>query len=387
MKGKRLLGLLALLSALPALSTDMYLPAIPLLEETWHQPLSIVNLTLISFFISYCICLLFYGPLSDRFGRRQPLLVATGVYIVASLMCGFAHTVETLIILRVFQAAGAAGGSVLSLAITKDLFKGDLRMRMLAYMGIIMALAPMLAPVIGGWIMFWLSWRWIFAGQAVVGLLAFGGVFLMAEPLQQFSATGVAQTAGIYLKLLGNRRYLGLAILVSLLVFPHFAFIGGAADIYISHFKVSEQTFGYFFAGNAAALMAGSLACSRLLHHLKIRILMTFSFAGILAGGVGLAWHLFTGPLGLGLPMALISFSFGMSRPLGNNLVLEQEDEHAGAASSLLIFIFYILGAFSMWLISLDWADKIGLIGLLAILAGGIVLGVWSFLPRSITGQ
>ena len=387
MKGKVFLGLLALLSAFPALSTDMYLPAIPLLEQTWHQPLPVVNLTLVCFFISYCICLLVYGPISDRFGRRPPLLAGIGVYVVGSLMCGISGNVVSLIIFRVFQAAGAAGASVLSLAITKDVYRGNMRMQVLAYMGVIMALAPMLAPVIGGWVMAWLSWRWIFAGQALVGLMAFLGVCLMGEPLTQGSATGILQTVRIYVNLLKNRRYLGLTMLVSLLVFPHFAFIGGAADIYITHFKLSEQAFSYFFAGNAAALMAGSFACSHLVRHMKIRTLMAMSFTGILAGGIGLSGHFLTGPLRLGLPMALTSLSFGLSRPLGNNLVLEQVDEHAGAASSLLIFLFFSLGALSMWLISLDWADKIGVIGLFAILSGGTVLGVWSFLPRAITGQ
>ena len=108
---------------------------------------------------------------------------------------------------------------------------------------------------------------------------------------------------------------------------------------------------------------------------------MTTGFTGILCGGLVMLTRWIPTPWGLALPMAMISFSFGLSRPPSNNLVLEQVDRHAGAASSLLVFIYFMLGAFSMWLISLDWLDKIYMIGILGTGAGGIMLGVWLLLP------
>jgi len=147
MNKNRFLPLIALLSAFPPLSTDMYLPAIPLLQKIWQQPLSIINLTLVGFFISYCICLLFYGPLSDRFGRRRPLLIGIGIYIVASFLCAVSNNAAALIIFRVLQAAGGASSSVLALAITKDVYEEHERGKIFAYIGVIMALAPMLSPI------------------------------------------------------------------------------------------------------------------------------------------------------------------------------------------------------------------------------------------------
>ena len=144
---------------------------------------------------------------------------------------------------------------------------------------------------------------------------------------------------------------------------------------------LSEQTFGYFFALNAAAIMAGSLACSRLLDRIGSRRLMTAGFAGVLIGGLLMLVRWVPDPWGLALPMTMISFCFGLSRPPSNNLVLEQVDRHAGAASALLIFIYFMLGAFAMWLISLDWPDKIQMIGLLGTGAGGVLLGAWLLLP------
>ncbi|PLX85347.1 MAG: Bcr/CflA family drug resistance efflux transporter [Desulfuromonas sp.] len=381
MTKSRMLLLLALLSAFPPLATDMYLPAIPLLQQRWGEPLTVINLTLVGFFVSYCVFLLIYGPVSDRFGRRRPLLAGIGLFIFASLLCALSGSVGALIVSRVLQAAGAAAAAALAMAISKDVFRHDERARILAWIGVIMALAPAVAPIVGGWIMIWFSWRWIFVAQAAIAAVAWVGVLRMPETLQAPSSTGVLETAGIYLQLFRNRRYLGFALMVSMVVFPHFAFIAGSADIYITRLGLSEQTFGYLFAINAIAFMGGSLLCTRLLHRIGPRKVMTVGFAGLLAGGVIMLLRIFPGPWGLALPMSVVTFSLGLSRPPSNNLVLEQVDRHAGAASSLLVFIFFMLGAFSMWLISLDWGDKIGVIGILATAVGAVMLSIWLLLP------
>ncbi len=377
MKQKRPFLLLALLSAFPPLSTDMYLPAIPLLQKTWQQPLAVINLTLVAFFVVYCVSLLFYGPVSDRFGRRPPLLAGIGLFIAGSLLCAFSNQVGTLIVFRVLQAAGAASGSSLALAISKDVYEGGERERILAYIGVIMALAPMLSPVFGSWLLVWFSWRWIFVVQAALGAVSWIGVYRMGEPLEMFTNTGILQTAGIYMQLLRNRRYLGFALMMSLVVLPHFSFIAGSADIYITGFGLSEQTFGYFFAFNALSIMAGSFACTRLLRRIRSDVLLTICFIIVPAGSILMFSRCLPGPWAIALPMAVISFAFGLSRPPSNNLVLEQVDRHAGSASSLMIFIYFMLGAFAMWFISLDWPDKIRIISVLGMGSGMAILLLW----------
>jgi DHA1 family bicyclomycin/chloramphenicol resistance-like MFS transporter len=378
--GRNWVFLLGLLSAFPLLSTDMYLPAIPLLKESWGASLSTINFTLVGFFISYCLCLLVYGPVSDRFGRKPPLLIGIGIYIISSLLCSAADNALTLIVFRIFQAAGAAAASTISLAISKDVFRGHKRQRILAYIAMVMALAPMLAPVLGGWLLLWFSWHSIFIFQAMIGTVAFFRVRHMPETLKKASSLGIAKTAGIYLELLRNRRYVGLVLMLSFTVLPNYAFIAASSDIYVNRFGFSEQLFGLFFAFNAASIMTGSFVCTRLSGKIGDKALLTASFAGVLLSGAGMVVHIFPGPWRLALPMALASFSFGLSRPPSNNLILEQVDRNAGAASSLMVLTYYMIGALSMSIISMGWADKIEVLGIMGLISGGIILATWFFL-------
>lgn len=376
------LPLLALLTAFPPLATDMYLPAIPTLQKQWNQPLSVINLTLVCFFITYCISLLFYGPVSDRFGRRPPLIVGIALYVIACILCALSPNAGSLIVFRIIQAMGAASAATLAMAICKDIFTGKEREQVLAVIAVIVSLAPMLAPVFGGWLLKWFSWPWIFVSQAVMGAISLVGVYNMEETLKNPIEVKIHELASGYMSLFKNVKFMGYAIMVAIAAFPLFSFIGGSADIYITRLGLSEQTFGYFFGANALAFMAGSLSCSRLLRIMSSKHLMTAGFSGILTGGVWMLLFSHHGPYSLALPMALITFSIGLSRPPSNNLVLEQVESHAGAASSLMIFTYFMFGAVSMWLISLDWQNKIRTIGLVALVSGLVMLVMWILLQR-----
>jgi len=236
--------------------------------------------------------------------------------------------------------------------------------------------------MIGSWIMVWCSWRWIFIAQAVIAIISWVGVLKMKETLLVPSTLSAIDTAKIYIKLLHNKRYLSYAIIVSLIALPHFSFIAGSADIYITKLGLSEQRFGFFYAINAAAYMAGSLLCTRLLKRYGLIQVMSLGFSGIALGGVLMIIRFDIGPWSLALPMALVTFSLGVSRPPSNNLVLEQVDEYAGAASSLLVFLFFLVGAFAMWFISLNWSDKIFTIGLISSIIGSTTLAFWLLVEK-----
>jgi DHA1 family bicyclomycin/chloramphenicol resistance-like MFS transporter len=379
---KGTLPLLALLTAFPALSTDMILPAVPSLARNWNQPLSVINLILVCFFVTYGFFLLFYGPISDRFGRRRPLIAGLSVYIVASLLCASATNAPMLIFFRILQAAGAAASSSLSMAMTKDIFSGQERERILAYIAIIMALAPMIAPVLGGWVLADFSWPWIFVIQAVMGFIGILGVLRFPETLSQISDVPLSRMMHSYGRLLLNPSYIIMVLVMSVSLFPLYSFIAGSSAVYVNEFGLSEQKYSYFFAFNALALMVGSFSCLRLTRSVSSKHLMTIGFAGVFLGGLFLLINGQHGPWSFALSMFLITFSLGLSRPPSNNLVLEQVDRDAGSASSLLIFCYFTLGAVGMWFISLEWADKIPVLGTIALSCGAMVLAAWFVLQK-----
>ncbi|MFP4314852.1 MAG: multidrug effflux MFS transporter [Desulfovibrionales bacterium] len=371
------IAVLALLTAFPPLSIDMILPALPALARTWAEPFSRVNLVLISFFLTYAVSLLVYGPLSDRYGRRRPLMLGLAVYIISSIGSGFSENLPVLVAFRMLQAAGAAAASSMAMAMSKDLFSGKEREQVLATIGIIMALAPMLAPTLGGWTLAFLSWRWIFYTQAAIGVFAMLGVVFMPETNTTRSAVSLPRAAHAYARLLCNAPYMLLTLLMAACLFPLYGYIAVSSEIFINGFGLSEQTFGYFFAFTALCLMAGSFGCLRLVKTFDSTTLITLGFSGAILGSIGLLAGLGHGPWGFALPMAMIAFSCGLSRPSSNNLILEQVRQDAGAASSLLLFTFFLLGAGAMQIASLSWESRQAALGVMGVLSGTVSLVGW----------
>ncbi|MGD9778987.1 multidrug effflux MFS transporter [Methanomethylovorans sp.] len=379
---KQIVPLLALLTAFPAFSTDMILPAIPSLAVTWDKPLAVVNLILICFFVTYGFFLLIYGPISDRYGRRRPLIAGISLYIFASMLCALANSASMLIAFRILQAAGAAASASLSMAMTKDIFSGKERERILAYIAVIMALAPMFAPIMGGWILVYLSWHWIFFAQGVMGVIGLLGVLRTPETLKEASETPLSRVMHSYGKLLLNKKYVIMVLVMSISLLPLYSFIAGSSAVYINGFGLSEQNFSYLFAFNALALMAGSMSCLKLTERTNSKNLITAGFAGIVLGGILILTIGQRGPWSFAIPMAMITYSIGISRPPSNHLVLEQVRRDAGSASSLLIFTYFTLGAVGMWLVSQNWFERIQILGTIALISGVLVLGAWLVLQK-----
>ena len=380
----RFIMLLAVLAAFPPLSTDMYLPAIPLLQTLWNQPLAIINLTLILFFAVYCICLLIYGPLSDRFGRRPPLITGILIFMVGSFLCAASTGIEMLIAARIVQAAGAASASAISMAMTKDRLEARERERVMGYVSVIMALAPMVAPLIGSLMITHFTWPWIFVTQGMMGAVALIGVIFTPESHPDPEEVPVKELVKSYGRILANGRFMAVVACTSLVGLPFFGFIAASSSIYISQYHLSENAFALFFGANALFFMAGAMVCVRLGPRMGSVAMMSLGFAGLTAGGVAMALSIFTGPWALAVPMGLITFCLGISRPPANNLALEQVQEDAGAASSLLVFIYFMLGAGAMAAVSLDWENKVLFLGILAVVTGSAASVLWLFIKTRI---
>jgi len=374
----RALLILALLAAFPPLSTDMYLPALPGMTANWQTTEAVINLTLVGFFVSFSLALLFYGPLSDRYGRKPVLLGGISLYILACLVCAQAESPTALIVGRVLQGMGAASASTLSLAMTKDYFVGAERGRALAHMAVIVSLAPMLAPVLGGLILAFSHWPTIFYVQTLLGVIAICGVWRLKEPAPATIRT-LGQVMGSYLRLMCNPRFMALCTLIALGMTPLFCFIGGSSFIFVTYFGLSEQEYSYFFAFNSAALMLGFWICGRLLRRMPGFRIILIGYAGILVFATILALCSGLGPWGMALPMAAMTMSLGLTRPPSSNFLLEQVKNDAGSAASLIMFTYFVGGATAMWFIALPWDNKILTMALVGVATSSLVL---LLLPR-----
>jgi DHA1 family bicyclomycin/chloramphenicol resistance-like MFS transporter len=381
----RLILLLSLLTAFPPLATDMYLPALPTLVRIWNQPLYLVNLTLVIFFAVYCIFILIYGPLSDKYGRKPPLIAGISIYIVSCFLCAVSFNVYMLIFARIFQAAGAASAATIALAIAKDRFPPSKRERVLSYIAVIIALAPMLAPMIGSLVLIYFTWHWIFVVQAVFGIISIIFVFFMKESNLNKKNVSLTKLTTGFGSVIKNKNFSVLVICFSMLCLPIFAFIAASSYIYITVFNISETMFSVYFGFNAVAVMAGSITCARFGYKIGTFQLINTGILGGVFGGILMLLKIFQGPFQFLIPMAVISYTFGLSRPPSNNLILEQVTEDTGTASSLMIFSYFILGALSIAAVSLGWSDKITYIGALASICGLVSFILWCFIKPKLS--
>jgi DHA1 family bicyclomycin/chloramphenicol resistance-like MFS transporter len=372
---------LAAIAAVPALATDMYLTAMPIIAKQWGVPDSRVALSLVLWFASFSASLLVCGPLSDKHGRRPVLLAGLALFAAASVACALATNVAQLIVFRVLQGIGAAGPSSMCMAICRDRFEGVRRKHVLAWVGIILGLAPMVAPTIGAMLLWLSSWRAIFAVQATLG-----GALLLAS-WRLYRETAAERVAGRMLTLMGryahlarNHRYALSVMAMGLIVGPFFGFIAFAPIIYIQIFGLTNQAFGLLFGLNALMGMCGAFVCTRVMKVLPDTVLLTVCFVGCAAGGAGiLAWggRHYTA---FAAAMCTVTFFCGMSRPLSNHLILEQVRHDIGSASSFLVFYQFMVGALCMKIVTAPWQAPVHVFGLVALLMPAAVLGIWPLL-------
>ena len=363
--------LIILLAGFPALATDMYLPALPMLQHMWQLSLAQANFSLVIFFITFSLFLLVYGPLADRFGRRPVLFAGLLIFIAGSLFCAMAQSIGQLVVARFLQGCGAAAASSLCLTLSKDLYTGQQQKKIMAYIGVIVPLVPMLAPMLGSWVIEHLSWRIIFITHVILALASLIGTLTLKEPAIHRTQGGLTAVLRRYMVLFKNRTYRSLTLVFAITPLFFYSFLAASGSIYMLDFQLSAQQFGLLFGFNALALMAGSFCCARLSTHFSSMQILNWSLAGMfLAGTLMLLWH--PTSISFAVSMFAASFFMGISRPLCNHMVLEQVHSDIGAASSLLTFSSFILGAIGMQMVSLVPDAKIVLIAAMILIGSAI---------------
>jgi DHA1 family bicyclomycin/chloramphenicol resistance-like MFS transporter len=336
-----LLFVLGTLTAFAPLSIDMYLPSLPTIQGELGTSASLVQLTLAAFMAGLGIGQFFYGPLSDRFGRRWPLIAGIVLYIVASAACAFAPSIHWLIALRFLQAVGGAAGAVIARAIVRDFYSGREIARVLSLLMLIMGAAPILAPLLGGWVLGFAGWRTIFGVLAVLGTIALG-LTLVAIPgaSPHTGPRASSSTLGTNLRiLLTDRRFLAATLAGGFAQSSMFAYISGSPFVFMEFLHVSPERFAWIFSLNALGLITASQLNRWFLARRPPEwIALAAGIFALSMGGVLLVLAV-TG-LGRVLTLAPALFLFissiGFVTPNAAAVAMEEHGSRAGVASSVL---------------------------------------------------
>jgi DHA1 family bicyclomycin/chloramphenicol resistance-like MFS transporter len=380
-RGKRLRLVLVLgaFTALGPLTIDMYLPALPTIGAELQASSTIVQLTLTGTLLGLGLGQLIVGPLSDRLGRRMPLLVGTAVHVLASALCLIAPTIAVLGGLRVLQGLGAAAGAVIALAMVRDLYTGRAAATLLSRLILVMGVSPVIAPTLGGLILEFTSWRGIFALLAVLGLVLIAvAARALPESLQpeHRRTEGLLGTLRTYGGLLRDRTFLGLVLVAGLALAAVLAYVSGASFVFQEQYHVTQQQFGLIFGSGAIWLIAATQLNPVLLRRFEPRnILLGAVIAGSVAGLflLGIALLNLDGLIGVLLALWLVLFAVGLALPNAPAVALSRHGETAGTAAALLGAVQFGVGALVSPLVGVLGNNAVGMS---TVVAGGLVLSM-----------
>ncbi|OEF02195.1 hypothetical protein A136_06070 [Vibrio crassostreae 9ZC13] len=371
-----MLFFLVIISAFPPLTIDLYLPALPQMVEVFNTDRSMVNLTLSSYFVTYAIGLLFWGPLSEKFGRKPILLIGLASYMVASILCAMTNSIEQLISARVFQAFAGSAITVIATAIVKDLYDGREREKIMATIMSLVIIAPMVAPVFGAFLLKIASWRMMFVTLAIFGAFASVLACCYRETLETKYQGSMFRSWGRMGVVMKNRSFLKLLVIFSIIPMALMGFLAAGSYIYIDHFGLTEQQFSYAFAFNALCASFGPTIYMKLSYRMPVQKVISGCFALLALAGI---FTLTIGDLSpwffmfIAAPATLMAI---IMRVPGTNLMLNQQDHDTGSAVALIQFFSMICGSLGMVLVSIrpeSLIENLGFIQLSVGTLGGLM--------------
>ena len=351
--------LLASFAGIAPLSWDMTLAAMPLLTRDFSTTPEHVQLTLSLFAIGFGVGQLFYGPLSDRYGRKPVLLGGFALYVLTSVGCAFAADINQLIVLRLLQGLGGCVGPVLSRAIVRDLYDRSEGARKLSLMTTITAAAPVVAPVIGGLLVSLVGWPGIFVTLALLGLATLVGALLFlaeSNPHIDLQALRPRNITGNWGRFFGNRRCLAFAAINACIYAAIFCYISGSSFVMMDRYGLSPRAFGFIFMLTAFGLMGGAYTNARLVRRWPTDRIMLTGFAlttlaaTLVLAALATGWG---GPLAVAFPTMLYAFSMTFIMPNSVAAAMEPMPEIAGSVSSLIGFLQMMAGALAGYLVNL----------------------------------
>ena len=339
------------LTAMGPLAIDMYLPALPTIARDLGASSFAVQVSLAMYFVGIALGQAFYGPLSDRIGRKPALDFGLCVFVSSSIGCALAWNVESLIVFRFLQALGGCAPLVIPRAVVRDHFDERGSVRMLSMLILVMGLAPILAPLVGGQLLVNFGWRSVFwvltAYGATWGLLV---AWLLPEslPRERRRRHSFLAVLGTYRYLLRDRIYLGYVLAGGFMFAGLLAYISGSPFVFIEIFHVPPERFGLFFGTNAFGIIAASQVNRWLAGRMDPRRIVGMMVTIAMAAGAILLFDAYTGLggfVGVLIPLFCFIASYGFIMPNTTALAMASHGAIAGSASALLGTLQFVLGA------------------------------------------
>jgi len=345
--------LLAAVTASTGWSIDLCLPALPFIAESLEAEMGQVQQTLSVFILGVAFGQLVYGPLSDRFGRKPVLIFGFVVFILGSILCASAQSIEQLVLFRLMQSLGVAVGAVVMRAVVRDLYQGERAAKVLSQMMLVMLTAPLIAPLLSAQLLLWFSWRIIFLLLVALGLALLAGVlFKLPETLPRMERREISLKAlpGQYLGVLLDRNTAGYFLCGTFTFAGMFAFVVGSPFVYIQYFGVPVEYFGFLYGSNVLTISLLSWINSRVIERVGLGPMLTRATRLSMLAGIAVLFFALTGIGGLwGIYPSLVAF-IGCLGLIGANSaagMLDPYGKTAGIASSVMGAGRFLFGFFA----------------------------------------
>jgi DHA1 family bicyclomycin/chloramphenicol resistance-like MFS transporter len=352
------LVVLSALMGFGSISTDLYLPALPIMAKALRTTGGTVEFTIGAYLIGFSLGQLLWGPIGDRYGRRYPMAIGLALFALASIGCALATDSGHMIAWRIVQALGACSGVVLARAMVRDLYPPGRAAQMLSTLITIMAIAPLAGPLVGGQILAIASWRVIFWVMAIMGLVTLAALFTLKESLPAVSRTSGSFSAAFasYGDLIRDRGVLVNAAVGGLFYVGIYAYISGTPFVFITYYGVPAQLYGVLFGASIVGIMAMNLINVRLVPRLGSQRLLRIGASGAGLAGLASAVMAFTGWGGLsGLLVPLLAYCAMSGLIVANSIAgaLTSQPKRAGATSALVGALHYGVGIAGSGLVAL----------------------------------
>lgn len=380
-----IIALIIILSIIGPLSTDMYLPGLMMIVEEFATTEAILNITLYGFLFTQSLAILVLGPASDKYGRKPVLLASIVVYIVSSLLCGMAGTIELFIALRLIQGAATGGLMVIATALIKDCFAEAVRNRVLTMTMVFTIIGPLLAPIIGAQMIEYISWQstLIAPGFVTVPALIIALFLCESRPEEDRLTGSIPQVIGHMFTLCRHRGFTLFLVSMGILTLPFMTYLAISSYIYTGTFGTTSTTYSLILAANIVIGTAGMLVLQLVGKKAGMRTEGRIILGLVLLSGILMVLFGHTGPLACLLCFTPCAIGVITARPYGLNVLLQEFEHDTGSVSALFNFSLMFLGCIGMILGTLPWSSYISGLAVCILLGAGIGIAAWLLLRAS----